>query len=82
MYKLDQHLFIYHFWQTFNFESTYRKLLFIKVAIFSDVILVSNYHNCKEEVTNQPNTALFDIVYKVVKSSHLEKWQSFQMEVN
>ena len=82
MYKLDQHLFIYHFWQTFNFESTYRKLLFIKVAIFSDVILVSNYHGCKEEVANKLNTTLFDIVYKVVKSSHLEKLQSYQMEIN
>ena len=28
-----------------------------KVAIFSDVILVSNYHGCKEEVTNKLNTA-------------------------
>ena len=45
----------------------------MKVAIFSDVILVSNYHDCKEEVTNKLNTALFGIVYKVVKSSHLEK---------
>ena len=53
-----------------------------KVAIFSDVILVSNYHGCKEEVANKLNTTLFDIVYKVVKSSHLEKLQSYQMEIN
>ena len=32
----------------------------------------------KEEVTNKLNTTLFDIVYKVVKSSHLEKLQSYQ----
>ena len=65
-----------------NFESTYKKPPFIKVAIFSDVILVSNYHGCKEEVANKLNTTLFDIVYKVVKSSHLEKLQSYQMEIN
>ena len=50
--------------------------------MFSDVILVSNYHGCKEEVANKLNTTLFDIVYKTVKSSHLEKLQSYQMEIN
>ena len=34
---------------------------------------MSNYHGCKEEVTNKLNTTLFDIVYKVVKSLHLRK---------
>ena len=82
MHKLGQHLFIYHSWQTSNFESTHKKPPFIKVAIFSDVILVSNYHGCKEEVANKLNTTLFDIVYKIVKSSHLEKLQSYQMEIN
>ena len=43
------------------------------MAIFSDVIIVSNYHGCKEEVANKLNTTLFGIVYKVVKSSHFRK---------
>ena len=47
---------------------------FIKVAIFSDVILVSNYLDCKEAVANKLNTTLIDIVYKIEKSSHLEKF--------
>ena len=33
------------------------------MAIFSDVILVSNYHGCKEEVANKLNTTLFDRHY-------------------
>ena len=45
-----------------NFESTYEKPPFIKVAISSDVILVSNYHACKEEVVNF-NITLFDRYY-------------------
>ena len=57
----------------FIFESTYKKPPFIKVAIFSDVILVSNYHGCKEEVINLIPHYLIDIIYKTVKPSHLEK---------
>ena len=51
----------------------YKKPPFIKVAIFSDVILVSNYHGCKEEVINLIPHYLIDIIYKTVKPSHLEK---------
>ena len=29
------------------------------LVIFFDVILVSNYHGCKEEVANELNTTLF-----------------------
>ena len=54
-----------------------------KVAIFSDVILVSNYHGCKEKAKgNKLNTTLFDSKAKIVKPSHLEKLQSYQMGIN
>ena len=66
MHKLGQHLFIYHSWQTSNFESTHKKPPFIKVAIFSDVILVSNYTGCKEEVINLTPHYLIHIFYKIV----------------
>ena len=66
MHKLDQHLFIYHSWQTSNFESTHKKPPFIKVAIFSDEILVSNYTGCKEEVINLTPRYLIHIFYKIV----------------
>ena len=36
----------------------------------------------KKGASNKLNTTLFDIVYKIVKSSHLEKLQSYQMEIN
>ena len=64
------------------------------VAIFSDVILVSNYHGCKEEVINLIPHYLIDIIYKIVtitqshshhtklQPSHLEKLQLNQMEIN
>ena len=76
--KLGKHFFIYHSWQTFNFESTYKKPPFIKVAIFSDIILVSNYHGCKEEAINLIPQYLIDIIHKLVKPSHLEKLQIIQ----
>ena len=48
------------------------------VAIFSDVILVSNYHGCKEEAINLIPQHLKDIIHKLVKPSHLEKLQIIQ----
>ena len=48
------------------------------VAIFSDVILVSNYHGCKEEAINLIPQYLKDIIHKLVKLSHLEKLQIIQ----
>ena len=48
---------------------------FIKVAIFSDIILVSNYHGCKEEAIPR---YLIAIIHKTVKLSHLEKLQIIQ----
>ena len=47
----------------YQLESTYKKAPFIHGGIFSDVILVSNYHGCKEEVANKLNTTLFDRHY-------------------
>ena len=40
---------MYHFWYTYNSDSTYKKLPFVKVATITDVILVSDYHDCKRE---------------------------------
>ena len=61
-----------------NFESTYKKPPFIKVVIFSDVILVSSYPGCKEESLNLIPHYLVDIIHKIVKPSHLEKLQIIQ----
>ena len=65
--------FIYNSWQTLNFESTYKEPPFTKVAIFSDTILVSNFRGCKREATSLISHYLIDIIYKSVKTSHLEK---------
>ena len=46
--------------------------------IFSDVILVSNCHGCKEEAINLIPHYLIDIIHKTVKPSHLEKLQIIQ----
>ena len=54
----------------------------MKVPILSDVMLVSNYHGYKEEVINSKLHYFVDIIYKIVKLSHLEKLQSYQMEIN
>ena len=53
-------------------QSIYQRPHFIKVAMFSDVILVSNYHGCKREALNGIQHNLIDF-YKTVKPSHLEK---------
>ena len=52
--------------------------LFIKVAIFSDVVLVSNYHGCKGEAIKLIPYYMTDIIYKTVKPSHLKKLQVIQ----
>ena len=41
--------------------------------IFSDVILVSNCHGCKEGAINLIPHYLLDIIHKTVKPSRLEK---------
>ena len=48
------------------------------MAISSDVILVSNYHGCKEEATNLIPQCLIDIIHKHVKPSHLEELKIIQ----
>ena len=40
---------------------------FIKVALFSDLILVSNYYRCKGEAINLIPHYMIDIIYKTVK---------------
>ena len=50
----------------------------MKLVMFSDVILVSSYHGCKEEVINLILHYLINIIYKTVKPSHLEKLQIIQ----
>ena len=61
-----------------NFESAYKKPPFNKVAIFSDVILVSNHYGCKGETIKFIPYYLTDIIYKTVKPSHLKKLQIIQ----
>ena len=58
-------------------QSIYQRPHFIKVAMFSDVILVSNYHGCKREALNGIQHILIDF-YKTVKPSHLEKLKIIQ----
>ena len=41
--------------------------------MFSDAILVSSYHGCKEEAINLIPHYLIDVIYKTVKPTHLEK---------
>ena len=73
--KLDQHVFIYHFWCTFNFESTNKKPPFIKIAF---LFLVSKYYGCKEETIKLIPYYMTHIIYKTVKLSHLKKLQIIQ----
>ena len=47
----------------------------MKVAIFSDVVLVSHYHGSKGEVINLKPHYLIDDIHKTVRPSHLEKLQ-------
>ena len=46
---------------------------FIQVTIFSDVILFSNYHGCKEEAINLIPDYFIDIIHKNVEPLHLNK---------
>ena len=49
---------------TSNFKTTYKKPLFIKVAIFSDIVLVSNYHGYKGEAIKLIPYYMIDITVK------------------
>ena len=68
-YTLGQYFFIYHSWYTSNFEATYKKRPFFKVAIFPDAVLASNYHGCKEEAIKWIPYYMVDIIHKTVKPS-------------
>ena len=54
------------------------KLQTLNLPIFSDEILVSNYHSCKGETINLIPHFMIDIIYKNVKPSHLEKRKIIQ----
>ena len=56
---------MYHSWYASNFESTNKTPPFTKVAIFSDVLLVSNYHGCKEEKVKLIPNYMIDIIYNL-----------------
>ena len=45
----------------------------LEQPLLSDIILVPNYHGCKEEIINLILHYLIDIICKTVKPSHLEK---------
>ena len=51
---------------------------FIKVAIFCDTVLVSNYHSCKGEAIKLITYCMIDIICKTVKPSHLKKLKIMQ----
>ena len=52
--------------------------LFIKVAIFSDVYLVSNYHDYIGEALKLVSYCMIDFIYKTVYPSHLRELQIVQ----
>ena len=58
-----------------SFESAYKRPAVFKVAIFYDVILVSNYLCRKGETIKLIPYFMIDvcIIYKTVKTSHLKK---------
>ena len=50
----------------------------MKAAIFSDVVLISDYHGCKGEAIKLIPYYIIDIIYKSVTSSRLKKLQITQ----
>ena len=48
------------------------------IPIFSDVMLVSNYHGYKGQTVNLIYYYMIDNIYKSVKLSHLENLQIIQ----
>ena len=78
IYKFSSHFFIYHSWHTSNFAPTCNKPPFIKVAIFSDVVLISNYYGCKGVAIKLMPYYMINIIYKNVKPWRLKKLQIIQ----
>ena len=72
-------LFIIHFWYTSNFETTYKNPPFIKVDISSDVVLLSNYYDCKGKAIKLIPFYMIDVIYKTVKPSHLKNCKSYKI---
>ena len=50
----------------------------MKAAIFSDVVLISNYHGFKGKAIKSIPYYIIDIIYKSVTSSRLKKLQITQ----
>ena len=50
----------------------------MKEAIFSEAVLVSNYHGWKEEVMKLIPCCITIIIYRTVKPSHFKKLQIIQ----
>ena len=50
----------------------------MKAAIFSDVVLISNYHGFKGKAMKLIPYYIIDIIYKSVTSSRLKKLQITQ----
>ena len=50
----------------------------MKVAIFSDLVSVSNYHLCKGEAIKLIPYSVIGIIQKTVKASHLKKLRIIQ----
>ena len=51
-----------------------------RLLLFSDVILVSNYHGCKGEAIKLIPYYMIGIIYKTIKPSHLTKMQMIQIQ--
>ena len=58
------------------------KLQTLNLPIFSDEILVSNYHSCKGETIYLIPHFMIDVIYKTVKLSHLEKLKIDNLTLN
>ena len=48
------------------------------IAVFSDVMLLSNYHGYKGQTVSLISYYMIDNIYKSVKLSHLENLQIIQ----
>ena len=72
------HFFIYHFWYTSKFKTTYRKPPFIKAAIFFWCSFSIRLSGCKGEAIKLIPYYMKDIIYKTVKPSQLKKLQIIQ----
>ena len=75
---MGKQFFIHDSWYTLKFETSDKMSPFIKVAIFCDTVLVSNYHSCKGETIELITYCMIYIICKTVKQSHLKKSKIIQ----